>query len=201
MNDVERNARLTNLEHKITGTNNEILTGLSMWTPWSMSWEESSVGRWPNICIHVQNHGKHDQHYLIYKFTCFLAIRVVINVWVALWPIPTPVFSRVECIFHLDWRPSGTPTPVILNLNDPMPLGKPPCLIRCKIEDFVYLSCCSPSAPPPLPLRPSQECVRKVDFRHLTKNHEFPSKGFSPNHCFFILSMINARFGMYGQYH
>ena len=30
MNDVERNARLANLEHKITGTNNEILTGLSM---------------------------------------------------------------------------------------------------------------------------------------------------------------------------
>ena len=27
MNDVERNARLANLEHKITGTNNEILTG------------------------------------------------------------------------------------------------------------------------------------------------------------------------------
>ena len=29
-NDVERYAQLTNLEQKITGTNNEILTGLSM---------------------------------------------------------------------------------------------------------------------------------------------------------------------------
>jgi hypothetical protein len=29
-NDVERYARLTNLEQKITGTNNEILTDLSM---------------------------------------------------------------------------------------------------------------------------------------------------------------------------
>tara|TARA_B100000497_G_C7504382_1_gene307694 strand:- start:313 stop:495 length:183 start_codon:yes stop_codon:yes gene_type:complete len=32
-NDVERYARLTNLEQKITGTNNKILTGLSMGNP------------------------------------------------------------------------------------------------------------------------------------------------------------------------
>ena len=64
---------------------------------------------------------------------------------------------------------------------------------------FTYLV--APKHSPPIPSRPSQECVRRVDFRDLTKNHEFPFKGFSPNHCFFILSMINARFGMFGQYH
>ena len=30
--------------------------------------------------------------------------------------------------------------------------------------------------PPPILSRPSQECVRKVDFLDLTKNHEFPFK-------------------------
>ena len=199
MNDVERNARLTNLEHKITGTNNEILTGLSMWTPWSMSWEESSVGRWPNICIHVQNHGKHDQHYLIYKFTCFLAIRVVINVWVALWPIPTPRFSLVERIFHLDWGPSGAPTPVILNLNNPMPLGCDPH-VSFVVGLMLYLSCWSQGqTPPPLPhsLKTfSKMCKCKVDFVDFTKDHELPL-----NQCFYRLSMINAGFGIFGQYH
>ena len=33
MNDVERNARLANLEHKMTGANNDILTGPIHATP------------------------------------------------------------------------------------------------------------------------------------------------------------------------
>ena len=56
MNDVERNARLANLEQKITGTNNEILTGPIRVNPrkhGSISWKEISIGQSPNILIHL----------------------------------------------------------------------------------------------------------------------------------------------------
>ena len=44
---------------------------LAMCIPWSMSCEETSVGRWPNINIYVKNYSKHEKHYSIYKCTCF----------------------------------------------------------------------------------------------------------------------------------
>ena len=47
---------------------------------------------------------------------------------------------------------------------------------------------------PPL-TRASQECVCRVDFADLTKDHEFLFRGFAWKQCFWIFSMINAEFG------
>ena len=150
-----------------------------------------------------KNHAKHDQHYLAYKFTCFScnpSCRRCLNHSI------TNSHSQVQPggIYHQDWEPSGAATPVVLNLNDPpMPLGRPPCLIRCRIRSFVYLSCCSQRQPPlpPILSRASRECVRNADFVDFTKDHEFPFKRFAWNQCFYRLSMINAGFGIFGQYH
>ena len=98
-----------------------------------------------------KNHGKHDQQYLIYKFTwfsCNQSCRRCLNHSI------TNSHSQVQPggIYHQDWEPSGAPTPVVLNLNDPpMPLGRPPCLIRCSIEALVYLPFWSQGHPPPSP--------------------------------------------------
>jgi hypothetical protein len=115
-----------------------------------------------------------------------------------------PLLCSTGWYIYQDWGPSGPPNSVLLNLNNPIPLGWSKCLIHCRIEALVYLCCWSEGHnTPPLPIlsRRSQECVRKVDFVDLTKDHEFMSKGFAPNQCFYRLSMINAGFGMFGQYH
>ena len=149
-----------------------------------------------------KNHGKHDQHYLIYKFACFSCnpnCRPYLNHSI------TNSHSQVQPngIFHQDRRASGAQTPVILNLNDPIPFEWPPCLICCRNQALVYLSCWSQrqTAPPLILSRASQECVRNADFVDYTKDHEFPFKGFAWNQCFYRLSMINAGFGILGQYH
>ena len=152
-----------------------------------------------------KNHGKHDQHYLIYKFACFSCnpnCRPCLNHSI------TNSHSQVQTngMFHQDWGPSGAPTPVILNLKDPIPFEWPPWLIHCRIQALVYLSYWSQrqtTPPPPSPIlsRPSQECVRNADFVDFTKDHEFLFKGFVWNQCSYRLSMINAGFGMFGQYH
>ena len=152
-----------------------------------------------------KKHNKHNQHYLICKlivFSCNPSCRLCLNHSIT---FPTPRFTRVVYI-HQVRGPSGPPHSVILNLNDPMPLGLSKCLIHCRIEALVYLCCWSEGhnttpAPPQIISRRSQECVRKVDFVDLTKDREFLSKGFARNQCFYILSMINAGFGMFGQYH
>ena len=56
-----------------------------------------------------------------------------------------------------------------------MPLGRSQCLIHCRIEALVYFSFWFQGDRNRLPilLRPFQECVRKVDFVDLTKDHEF----------------------------
>ena len=106
-----------------------------------------------------KNHAKHDQHYLAYKFTCFScnpSCRRCLNHSI------TNSHSEVQPggICHQDWGPSGAPTPAILNINNPMPLEWPPCLIRYRIETLVYLSCWSRGQMIPLPL--SQEPLKNV---------------------------------------
>ena len=149
-----------------------------------------------------KNHGKHDQHYLVYKFACFSCnpiCRLCLN------PSITNSHSQVQPngMFLQDRGRSGAPTPVILNLNDPIPFEWPPCSIRCRIRALVYLSCCSQRQPlpPPILSRASRECVRNAHFVDFTKDNEFPFKGFAWNQCFYRLSMINAGFGIFGQYH
>jgi hypothetical protein len=106
-----------------------------------------------------KNHGKHDQHYLIYKFACFSCnpnCRPCLNHSI------TNSHSQVQPngIFHQDRRASGAQTPVILNLNDPIPFEWPPCLICCRNQALVYLSCWSQrqTAPPSF----SQEALKNV---------------------------------------
>ena len=151
-----------------------------------------------------KNHGKHDQHYLIYKFACFSCnpnCRPCLNHSI------TNSHSQVQPngMFHQDWGPSGAPTPVILNLKDPIPFEWPPCLIYCRIQALVYLSYWSQRQTPPHPFpilsRASQECVCNAGFVDFTKDREFPFKWFAWNQCFYRLSMINAGFGIFGQYH
>ena len=101
-----------------------------------------------------KNNGKNDQHYLIYKFACFSCNP---NSRPCLKHSITNSHSQVQLngIFHQDWGPSGAPTPVILNLNDPIPFEWPPCLICCRNQAFVYLSYWSQrqTAPPPHSLK------------------------------------------------
>ena len=112
-----------------------------------------------------KNHGKHDQQYLIYKFTwfsCNQSCRRCLNHSI------TNSHSQVQPggIYHQDWEPSGAPTPVVLNLNDPpMPLGRPPCLIRCRIEALVYLPFWS-QGHPPLPPRDSLKTPSRMCMQH-----------------------------------
>ena len=95
-----------------------------------------------------KNHGKHDPHYLIYKYTrfsCNPSCRWCLNHSI------TDSHSQVQRggILHQDRGPSGAPPPVILSLNNLMPLGCSPCLIRRGIEALVYVSCWSQWQPPP----------------------------------------------------
>ena len=148
-----------------------------------------------------KNHGKHDQHYLIYKYTsfsCNMSCRWCLNHSI------TDSYSQVQRggIFHHDRGPSGAPPPVILNLNNLIPLGCSPCLIRCGIEALVYLSCWSQwQRPPPFSQDPLKNVYAKLISWIFAKDHEFPFKGFAWNQCFYRLSMINAGFGMFGQCH
>ena len=87
-----------------------------------------------------KNHGKHDQQYLIYKFAWFSCkpnCRSCLNHSI------TNSHSQVQPNLYVssqDWGPSGVPTPVILNLKDPIPFEWPPSLIYCRIQALVYLS-------------------------------------------------------------
>ena len=152
-----------------------------------------------------KKHGKHDQHYLIYKFTC---VSCNLNRRQCLNHSITNSHSQVQPngIFHQDRGPPGALTPVILNLNNPMPFESPPWLICYSIQALAYWSCClqgqtqSP-LPPPILSRPSQECVRNTDFVDFTMDYEFPFKLFVWNQCFYRLSMINAGFGILFQHY
>ena len=106
-----------------------------------------------------KNNGKNDQHYLIYKFACFSCNP---NSRPCLKHSITNSHSQVQLngIFHQDWGPSGAPTPVILNLNDPIPFEWPPCLACCGNQALVYLSYWSQRQTAPLPI--SQEPLKNV---------------------------------------
>ena len=72
MNDVERNARLANLEQKITGTNNEILTGPIRVNPRKHIMERD---QYRTISQHSHSlkkkHNERNQHHFIYKLIGF----------------------------------------------------------------------------------------------------------------------------------
>ena len=137
MNDVERNARLENLEHKITGANNEILTA-----PIHVRPLKHVVGRdqcrkmtqYSYLCIKPWQTWS---TLLIYKCTCVTCNES--RRWCLNHSI-TNFHSQVQPgrIFHQGQGPSGPPTPVLLNLNNPTSSGGPTVLVHCGIEALVY---------------------------------------------------------------
>ena len=89
-----------------------------------------------------KNHGKHDQHYLVYKFTCFScnpSCRRCLNHSIT---NSHSGFSRGVYSIRI-----GDPLePKLLSywiLTSRCLLEWPPWLIRCMIETLVYLSCWS----------------------------------------------------------
>ena len=122
-----------------------------------------------------KTHGKHDQHYLVYKFTCFSC---------------NPSCRRCLNRSTTDSHSGFSRAVYSIRIGDPLEpkllsywiltarclLEWPPWLIRCMVETLVYLSCWSRGKMtlPPILSRAPQECVCNVDFVDLTKGPWVP---------------------------